>query len=566
MYFVISALSQEPTFPSFSLAQIKQFLNEYGLVLSILFVGGIYWLWNEFRGPAPIKDSAYWAKPEHLRRAKESILTAQCSGKIDDLGYQAGNLLITDACTSIFSIGAPKTGKSFGCLNALIYEHLKQGQAQVILDLQYPVQASLFIPIAQQLGYAPEDINLFVPGEDESGTWNMTESAVGSKALAMSTMLQANFSSKDSKDDDFFTPAGRQLIAASLSLANQFPDIYGVLGCHKMLGFHDLPDRLKANRAELEGTNPWVMDRFTQYLASSGSSETASSIAGTASNLFSQFVDQEIVRCLVGKSSFPTYLDGKKLLIIGCTPRLRRVVSPLVMALLALIVEDNAVLGRKTKLQIAGDEIPAVNYPELVFHINELRKYGIFFNLAAQTITQMRSRYGEHDTESIFTGVGSTVWFNPRSNVSADYLSHILGKKIFKEHQYSRGSSGGKGNSNVSIQTRERDLFPANLIRQMPQGQAIILTREVGNANRSYVPWKLKIKPDPEYIALSKWAPTQWEYARQQLIKRSPQAPVDGALLTEARLAVEALLPSVADIEINKKIEVETQDLLDQIS
>ena len=518
--------------------------GEYGLAAGLILAGGAYWCWKEFfRGETPIKGSSYWAKPEHLRRAKELIKKHEASTDPTDLSYQLGNIPLYDVITSILTFGAPKSGKSYGILNQGIYAHLKMGCPQVIVDLQYPVQTSIFVAMAQELGYKPQDINLFVPGEKESGIWNICESAVGSKALEMASMLQANFSSKDAKADDFFTPAGRQLIGAVLSMARYIPGMDNVLGCRALLNFDDLPIRLREQRDKLEGIDPWAFSRFDQYLASAKSDETASSIAGTAQNLFGQFCDEEIVPSLVGTTSFPMHMEGKKLLIIGASPRLRKIVTPLLMALLSQIVEINAHQGRETPLQIAIDELPLVNYPRLITDINELRKYGVFFNLAAQTLSQLRSQLGEHDTESLLTGAGTKCWFNMRSNVTAQYLETSLGSQKYRETNTTTGSSGGKGNTSTSRQIRERKMLTVAQILKLPQGVMVLQNRGISSKTEEYIPWKVKTKPDPTYVAMMKWASKQWPHTQSQLGKFSPQLPPDSSLLKSTRETAEVLLP-----------------------
>lgn len=519
--------------------------GEYGLAAGLILAYGAYWCWKEFvKGESPIKGSSYWAKPEHLKRARDLVLQQAASKDPTELSYMLGNVPLYDVITSILTFGAPKSGKSFGILNQAIYEHLKKGYPQVIVDLQYPVQTSMFVAVAQELGYKAKDIHLFVPGEKESGIWNICESAVGSKALEMASMLQANFSSKDAKADDFFTPAGRQLIGAVLSMARHIPGMDNVLGCRALLNFDDLPDRLREQRDKLEQIDPWAFSRFDQYLASSKSDETASSIAGTAQNLFGQFCDEEIVPSLIGKTSFPMHMEGKQLLIIGASPRLRKTVSPLLMALLSQIVETNAHQGRQTPLQIAIDELPLVNYPRLITDINEIRKYGVFFNLAAQTLSQMRSQLGEHDTESLLTGAGTKSWFNTRSNVTAQYLETSLGSQKYRETNTTTGSSGGKGSTSSSRQVRERKMLTVAQIVKLPQGVMVLQNRGISSKSEEYIPWKVKTKPNPTYMSMIKWAGKQWTHTQSQLGKFSPQQPPDSSLLKSTRETAEILLPT----------------------
>ena len=141
--------------------------------------------------------------------------------------------------------------------------------------------------------------------------------------------------------------------------------------------------------------------------------------------------------------------------------------------------------SRLTPLQIAIDELPMVTYPKLIDEINQIRKFGVFFNLAAQNLTQMRSKFGENDTESLLTGAGTKIWYNPRSNVSAQYLETALGSEQYRETQYTTGSSGGKGSTSSSKQVKERKLISQSIsILKLPQGVAIIQSRGISGTGR----------------------------------------------------------------------------------
>ena len=163
---------------------------------------------------------------------------------------------------------------------------------------------------------------------------------------------------------------------------------------------------------------------------------------------------------------------------------------------------------------------------------------------APQNLTQMRSKFGENDTESLLTGAGTKIWYNPRSNVSAQYLETALGSEQFRETQYTTGSSGGKGSTSSTKQVKDRKLISVHQILKLPQGVAIIQSRGVSGKGEEYIPWKVKVKPDKTYIKMMKWGAGQWKFTRAQLEKYSPQQPPDGMLLTRARKAAEDLLPA----------------------
>ena len=538
--------------------------GQYGMVLGVLLAYGAWQLYEQMRGPRSkrLAGSAFWAERSHIREAKRLALQDIARSHTGQLSYQLGNLALYDVVTSILTFGAPKSGKSFGITNQAIYAHLMQGNPQVIVDLQYPTQTSLFAPIAQYLGYDPKDIHLFVPGEPTSGRWNIVEHAVGGRSMEMTYLLQANARAEQVREDAFFGPAGRFLTAATMSMCRQIPGLDDILGCKAFLSFDDLPQRLIAQREQLMEIDPWAYEQFAQFLSTAKSDRTAASIAGGAMNLFSLYCSESIAPSITGKTTIPLYLEGKQLLIIGCTSSLRQTVAPLIMALLSLVVSTNAVTGRRDELQIAVDEFPAVRYPKLIEQANELRKFNVFFNLAAQNLNQIRKQFSQEDTENLITAAGTKVWLNPRSNDSAKYLQESLGNRRYRTREYNYGRSGGRSNYGRSSQVRERPLITAHQIQKLKQGTAIVQSRGFQSATEEYIPCKMQLKPDSRYVELSKKAAANWDYTQEQLVKAAASKAVDGyKLLRGYQERAEEILTPPVDPDVEDIVEhVETSN------
>jgi type IV secretory pathway TraG/TraD family ATPase VirD4 len=539
-----SLLSADPNNPQTYITALQQFPHSDYFVPVCLLTGiGAYKFYKSIQGPTPIKGSAYWAKPEHIRRAKELCLQQNASSDPLEISFQLGNIPLFDAVTSVITFGAPKTGKSFGILNQLIFENLLKGMPQCIVDLQYPVQTSMFVAIAQELGYKPEDIHLFVPGMPESGIWNATETAEGIKALEMSGLIQDNASEADVKKDDFFSPGVKFLLAGLMSMCRHIPGLDNLLGCRAVLNIPDLGDRLEMHRDKLDLIDPWANSMFDQFKTSAGAAETEASLRAATQIFLSLFANKQIAPSINGKTTFPFRLEGKKLLIIGAPPDLRRTTAPLLMALLSQIVEANATPGRKDTLQIAIDEVFAVQYKRIINDVNENRKYGVYFNIASQNINQCKEKFGEAGMKNLLTGFGHKFWFNPRENDSARYLETSLGSKIIRKTNYTYGISGERSNNSSTTTEVERKLYTMADILKIPRGVMIAQTSGISTPTEEYIPWKVKVQPSKLYKEMTAWATGQWEFTRKQLIKRSPQVPADD-VLRSTRFAAEALLPS----------------------
>ncbi|NJM75592.1 MAG: type IV secretory system conjugative DNA transfer family protein [Acaryochloridaceae cyanobacterium RU_4_10] len=175
--------------------------------------------------------------------------------------------------------------------------------------------------------------------------------------------------------------------------------------------------------------------------------------------------------------------------------------------------------------------------------MNENRKYGVYFNVAAQNINQCKKKFGDEGMKNLLTGFGHKFWFNPRENDSARYLETSLGSKITRKTNYTYGMSGERANNSSTTTEVERKLYTMADILKIPRGVMIAQTSGISTPTEEYIPWKVKVKPSKLYKEMIPWATGQWEFTRKQLIKRSPQVPADD-VLRSTRFAAEALLPS----------------------
>ena len=504
-------LSQDPSNPQTYGNAFYQFTHsEFLLPVAVITALLTYRFVNGLKGPKKIQGSAYWAKPEHIKRAKELCLKSKASDDPLEHSFLVGNVPIFDVVTSVVTWGAPKTGKSFGILNQLIFENLLAGNPQVIVDLQYPVQTSMFIPIALELGYKPEDIFLFVPGLPESQVWNACEQAKGLKSLSTAAQIQDNSSEGDIKKDDFFSPGVKVLLAGLMSMARHVKGLDSLLGCRAILNLPNILDRLIFHQEMLDSKDEWANAKFDQFKASKDSAETAASLKAATQIFFSLFTDEAIAPAIVGKTSFPLYLEEKKLLIIAATPELRPTTAPILMALLNDVVDANAIENRKDILQFAIDEVFSVQYRRLAEDVNQLRKLGIYFNIAGQNLNQGKQKCGEEGIKNLLTGFGHKFWFNPRENDSAKYMSETLGDKILRRTNRTTGSSGGKTSSSETTSEVSRKLFTQAEILKIPQGVMIAQTAGISTPTEEYIPWKVKVQPSKLYLEMTRWAKGQW--------------------------------------------------------
>ncbi|MCC5613193.1 hypothetical protein LC612_42575 [Nostoc sp. CHAB 5834] len=151
-------------------------------------------------------------------------------------------------------------------------------------------------------------------------------------ARQLAIVLNRNFklTSGDALDSGFFANAGDQLAQAIFMLARGtcFPDI---MMCHAILSLPKLIDRI-----EQASLNPWVKVAFDQFLSVAGSPETAASIVGTTSGLFTRFMIPSTLSGFCGQTNIPLDLKGRKMVVFGMDKEKRDVIAPLSTDLISL--------------------------------------------------------------------------------------------------------------------------------------------------------------------------------------------------------------------------------------
>jgi type IV secretory pathway TraG/TraD family ATPase VirD4 len=462
-------------------------------------------------------------------------------------------------------LGGPGGGKTASMINPLIWSAIDQGIPIIVYDFKYAHQES---PTAAAKGQAPKlagyaamrgyEVSILAPGFAESCVTNpidfLKSQTDAEMARQLAIVLNRNFklsSGSDSSDGGFFANAGDQLAQAIFMLARGtcFPDI---MMCHAILSLPRLIDRLQS--ADL---NPWVKVAFEQFLSVAGSPETAASIVGTTSGLFTRFMTPSTLSAFCGETNIPLDLKGRKMVIFGMDKEKRDVIAPLLVSILHLLVTRNVAGKRTDPLLLALDELPTLYLPALVDWLNQNREDGLLCLLGLQNLSQLEKAYSKEVTNAIFGGCATKVIFNPQDDVAAERFTNFLGKEQIKHRERSR-SSGGKGGASTSIseQNSTRELFEINQFNSLPPGRAVIVNpgfrsgKEVGLPLIEQIPEH--ILPEEE-IAKSM---RKWYALQQEFISKSTLREPSGEELEIRRLEAERLLPLVDEyVEANDRLQ-----------
>jgi type IV secretory pathway TraG/TraD family ATPase VirD4 len=466
-------------------------------------------------------------------------------------------LYFPEAQRGILVCGGPGSGKSFSMVNPLIRSAVDQGLPIVLYDFKYAQQESATAVAKGQApilaGYALErgyQVTVLAPGFAESAVANpidflrSNEDSEMARQLAITLNRNFQLGDKDS-GNSFFTNAGDQLVQAVFMLAKgtPYPDI---MMCQAILGLPKLVKRIE----QAENLNFMVREAFAQFVSVAGSPETAASIVGTASGLFSRFMVPSALAAFCGKTNIPLDLKGRQMVIFGMNKEKRDVIAPLLVSILHLLISRNVATKRTSPLVLAVDELPTLYLPALVDWLNQNREDGLISILGLQNLSMLIESYGENTTNAIFGGCATKAFFNPQDDVAAERFSNFLGEEEIKYKQRSR-SSGGKGGASTSNsdQNSTRKLFDINQFNTLPEGKAVIISPGFRSRGQISLPLLQKIHIPQHEIDSEASSVKAWYEFQKFLSKKSTLLnPADKEMIFRRAEALK-LLPLIENQE-----------------
>ncbi|QLE53944.1 type IV secretory system conjugative DNA transfer family protein (plasmid) [Nostoc sp. C057] len=466
-------------------------------------------------------------------------------------------LYFPEAQRGILVCGGPGSGKSFSMINPLIRSAVDQGLPIALYDFKYAQQESATAVAKGQApilaGYALSrgyQVTVLAPGFAESAVANpidflrSNEDSEMARQLAITLNRNFQLGDKDS-GNSFFTNAGDQLVQAVFMLAKgtEYPDI---MMCQAILGLPKLVKRIE----QAENLNFMVREAFAQFVSVAGSPETAASIVGTASGLFSRFMVPSALAAFCGKTNIPLDLKGRQMVVFGMNKEKRDVIAPLLVSILHLLVSRNVANKRTCPLVLGIDELPTLYLPALVDWLNQNREDGLISILGLQNLSMLIESYGENTTNAIFGGCATKAFFNPQDDVAAERFSKFLGEEEIKYKQRSR-SSGGKGGASISNsdQNSTRKLFDVNQFNTLPSGKAVIISPGFRSRGQISLPILQSIKIPQHEIQSEADSVKAWYEFQKFLSKNSTLlTPADEEMKIRRASAIK-LLPLIENQE-----------------
>ena len=109
-----SVLAQDPSNPQTYFNGFNQFTHsEYFIPVTAVAALLAYQFMKGLKGPRKIEGSAYWAKAEHIKRAKELCLKSNASADPFEVSFQLGNIPLFDVVTSAPNLWSAEDGEIF---------------------------------------------------------------------------------------------------------------------------------------------------------------------------------------------------------------------------------------------------------------------------------------------------------------------------------------------------------------------------------------------------------------------------------------------------------------------
>ncbi|WP_341531428.1 TraM recognition domain-containing protein (plasmid) [Nostoc sp. UHCC 0302] len=482
-----------------------------------------------------------------------------------------GIIYLPDVQKGVIVFGGPGSGKSFFCLNRLFSAVISQSLAFAMYDFKFSLQESATAsakgqtPIlagqALKQGYK---VHIFAPGFAGSAIVNPIEflknQQDSSMARQLAITINRNFKlGSDDSGNAFFSNAGDQLVQAVFMFAKgtKYPDI---MMCQAILG---LPKLVKRIEQAYDQLNFMVREAFAQFVSVAGSPETASSIVGTASGLFSRFMVPDVLAAFCGKTNIPLDIERKQMIVFGMDKEKIDVIGPLLASVLHLLVTRNVAGKRKTPLVLGVDEVPTIYLPALVNWLNQNREDGLVTILGLQNISMLQESYGDNITNAIFGGCATKFFFNPQEDISAKRFSEYLGNKDinYTQRSWSSGGKGGASNS-TSNQNATRALFESNEFTTLPVGKAVIINPGFSSCGQISLPILEKINVSDRDIKVQEESTAIWYKYQQNLLKNSQLKIPGNQEMAERRKEAERLLPLVGEISDSSELSTKKAELL----
>lgn len=251
----------------------------------------------------------------------------------------------------------------------------------------------------------------------------------------------------------------------------------------------------------------------TLQTAMEGADETISSVRMTLAQKVEPLLSRKVLEQLVPRTDVETFdpaafVTSTDTLIIITDDNARSNVAPLAAMLLNEIVDAAKFVAARSMhgrldppLRIVGDEIANVApLPKLPPMLSDSRGAGVQWLVIFQSVAQMIARWGNDGAEQILANLNAALVLGGLQDKNAlERFSELVGSSDVVQVSSSIDAHHSGTGHNISL--TERRTLRAEEIRQIPQGQALLLYRNAPAMLLELDAWYSR--PDAEQIKAS---------------------------------------------------------------
>ncbi len=429
----------------------------------------------------------------------------------------------------ILVIGSPGSGKTFSVIDRLLSSAYQQGLPVMIYDKKGE-QMRLHTALATRYGYSVE---IFAPGEPYSGVINPLDFMDSPQDATMAgeigqIIIQNSPGIRNSKGDSFFQQNGAMLAKGLLQLAksSEYPDLAMVYALARLPQFIQRLE-FAVYREDEHRLDPWIASTFATFISSKDAEKTVAGIKATAETTYSAFIQKDLLRAFIGRSTIPLKQKRKQLTVFKLDDKRRSILAPLLAANIHLCIVENLAEKRDCPYVYSLDEFPSIYLDRTVNYVNEYRSNGGVPIIGIQSLNQLYEAYGNQKGKAISSALSTHVLFNPGDLETAQSYSKRYGETEILLKNRSTGRSMGRQGSrsvNWSEQIHKKPLITSDEILRFPQGKCVITSPAYGNATEALFPYKLKIPVSQKDRQRAKQSEQLWDNSlKDQLITRCEQ-------------------------------------------
>ncbi len=421
---------------------------------------------------------------------------------------------------SVRVVGAARSGKTTSAIDPAMVSAIAQGMPICLYEYKADElgkggQMDFLVPLALRHGYR---VRVFAPGRAYSCTFNpidlLRDPNDAATARTLAKTLIENVQGTSSNSDGFFGPAGERLVEGLIRLAkfSRYPDMA------MAFTFLRLPDFAKrlAKAIETETIPQLLAVPFTQTGQLADVERTVGGIVAGALNSLSDFIQQDLLLSMMGKTNCPIHLGHKEMLVFQSDIFREKAINPLLASIVVMMTNLNCSKHRTDPFVLCLDENSTLIMEQQANWPNLHRSKKLVIVSGYQNNSQMRESLGPEKFQYFESGMQIGFFFRPSHGETAEQLSKLIGDReaIVQNTSDSRNFGGTGGSSRaVNQQVSREPLISADRINSFANGECILIHPECGTDRDGLgMPWYFPRVPlSKKYFALEGECRALWD-------------------------------------------------------